>query len=729
MLGSLGQVLRQRLGLILVALSLVMAVTTARYLQQDETVIVSDTVLLILLADIVMGLSTIAVVAVRLVTRWGGKRGNQVATRLQTRLVVTFSMIAVAPAVLVAIISALVFNFGVEAWFSDRVQKVVLNSVRVANLYLEEHARVIRGDLLAMAKDTDSVAGLYDTNRREFDRLFRRQAAMRSLTEAYIMTSSGNILARSRLMDDIIFEPFPLERLEQASAGVPIIFASAATNDVRAVVKLRGFIDGFLFVSRPIAPETVDHLRATQIAANEYDQFEQKITGFQVTFAVAYILMATMIMLGSIFVGMWLARRLSRPLGDLIEAADQVSAGQLDVKLDQTGRDHDEIDHLISSFNRMTQQLQQQRQQLVYANEDLADRTSFIETVLSGVSAGVIGLTVDGHITAINSTAKSLLGLSGNILGQNLGDLVPEFHDMDFRAEDHALTQTRPKRISIRREQQPVELMVRVNFDQHDNGLVVTLDDVTALLQAQRLAAWSDVARRVAHEIRNPLTPIQLATERMKRKFRPESLADQQVFDKCTDTIVRQVEDIKRMVDEFSTFARMPKPSMRQEDICEILKQAVFLQQVANPDIQFELSLGDKPIWLNLDSRLISQAVINVIKNAIESLRGGDEDEKRIEKVEEPQIAVFIDQTNDQVTVTIRDNGPGFPPELISRLKEPYVTTRKKGTGLGLAIVDRIMKDHMGELHLFNAGNHTGACVSLSFHTSTLAPRNSKESS
>jgi Signal transduction histidine kinase involved in nitrogen fixation and metabolism regulation len=255
--------------------------------------------------------------------------------------------------------------------------------------------------------------------------------------------------------------------------------------------------------------------------------------------------------------------------------------------------------------------------------------------------------------------------------------------------------------------------MVRISVDEQVGGLIVTLDDVTALLQAQRLAAWSDVARRVAHEIRNPLTPIQLATERMKRRFRPDAEGSaQEVFDRCTETIIRQVEDIRRMVDEFSTFARMPKPVMKDDNLTEVVEQAIFLQQVANPDIEFDLNLPEQAIMVPLDGRLISQAVINVVKNSIEALRGHDDDESK--RAEVMKISVFTDVTDDKVSLVIRDSGSGFPEELISRLKEPYVTTRQKGTGLGLAIVDRIMKDHGGQLELFNAPNG-GACVSMSF--------------
>ncbi|HBQ23502.1 MAG TPA: hypothetical protein DD656_07185, partial [Alphaproteobacteria bacterium] len=563
--------------------------------------------------------------------------------------------------ILVAVLSALLFNFGVDAWFSERVRNVVTNSVRVANLYVEEHARVIRGDLLAMAKDIDNVAATFNSNRPQFLEFFRAQAGIRSLPEAYIMSSSGQVLVRARLTDDYIYDPLPLDRLEQAERGGPVIFANEQTSEVRAVVKLRGFIDGYLYVSRPLAPETIEHLRSTRAAAERYSQFEAQITGFQITFATVFVLVATLILLAAILVGMWLARRLARPIGSLVEAADTVSAGNLDVQVDVTSREDDEITRLIHAFNRMTDQLHTQRAELVKANSNLETRSSFIETVLSGVSAGVIGLDFEGRINAINSAAEQLLGLQGNLEGKALNELVPELKELPMSMLDIKEGHLRPRRVSVSRGNNPVELMVRTSVDEQVGGLIVTLDDVTALLQAQRLAAWSDVARRVAHEIRNPLTPIQLATERMKRRFRPqEDGKDQQVFDRCTETIIRQVDDIRRMVDEFSTFARMPKPVLKEDSLTEVVEQAIFLQQVANPDIEFDLNLPKEAIMVPLDGRLISQAVINVVKNAIEALRGQDEDggEQRTDVM---KISLFTDITEDKVSIVIRDNGAGFP--------------------------------------------------------------------
>ena len=707
--------LSRRTGILLLMAVLLLGLFTYMEVFRDESSVDSPYILALLIADIVVALMFIAVMAVRMIGMMERRRRGQGATsRLQTRLVGSFSLIAVAPAILVAVLSALLFNFGVDAWFSERVRNVVTNSVRVANLYVEEHARVIRGDLLAMAKDIDNVAATFNSNRPQFLEFFRAQAGIRSLPEAYIMSSSGQVLVRARLTDDYIYDPLPLDRLEQAERGGPVIFANEQTSEVRAVVKLRGFIDGYLYVSRPLAPETIEHLRSTRAAAERYSQFEAQITGFQITFATVFVLVATLILLAAILVGMWLARRLARPIGSLVEAADTVSAGNLDVQVDVTSREDDEITRLIHAFNRMTDQLHTQRAELVKANSNLETRSSFIETVLSGVSAGVIGLDFEGRINAINSAAEQLLGLQGNLEGKALNELVPELKELPMSMLDIKEGHLRPRRVSVSRGNNPVELMVRISVDEQVGGLIVTLDDVTALLQAQRLAAWSDVARRVAHEIRNPLTPIQLATERMKRRFRPqEDGKDQQVFDRCTETIIRQVDDIRRMVDEFSTFARMPKPVLKEDSLTEVVEQAIFLQQVANPDIEFDLNLPKEAIMVPLDGRLISQAVINVVKNAIEALRGQDEDggEQRTDVM---KISLFTDITEDKVSIVVRDNGAGFPEELMARLKEPYVTTRKKGTGLGLAIVDRIMKDHGGELELFNAPGG-GACVSMSF--------------
>jgi two-component system nitrogen regulation sensor histidine kinase NtrY len=467
--------------------------------------------------------------------------------------------------------------------------------------------------------------------------------------------------------------------------------------------------DAYLLVVRAVDPKVFGYYTRTQGAVSEYNRLNENRLEAQLLFAALYAVVSLVVLLAAVWSGIWAANRLVQPISNLIAAAESVSEGDLDVQVDADRQD-DEIGTLGLAFNRMTLQLSAQRGELVAANRLIDQRRRFTETVLSGVSAGVIGLDLEGRVTLVNRAAARLLGASQDELeGTLYNDSLPELAGLIGRAMGEPVGHAGGE-VSIQRGGKPRALSVQVSGGESgDEGFVVTFDDITDLVSAQRTAAWADVARRIAHEIKNPLTPIQLSAERLKRKYAGEIATDPEIFQQCTDTIIRQVGDIGRMVDEFSSFARMPTPVMKRENAQELLQQAVFLQRVANPDITFTTSAPKEAVHFEGDGRLIAQALTNVLKNAGEGIAA------RLAKGDNRPgaIHVAVEQGGSGFTYRIRDNGVGLPPEHRHRLTEPYVTTRAKGTGLGLAIVRKIMEDHGGAIILADSDDGPGAQVTL----------------
>ena len=650
-------------------------------------------------------------VAKLIIQRRSGSAGSQ----LHIRLVTLFSLIAVAPAILVAIFSTVSVDLGLEAWFSERVKNSINNSVAVAEAYVDEHRRVIQADVLAMANDLNRAAATYRSKPQRFSQLLSSQAAYRALPEAYVIDSSGEILARGLLSLGYGFDPPPADALEAAIGGQSVIMTNKEGYRVRAIVRLPSFVDGYLYVGRYLDPAVLATLRKSRENQTQYLQLEGKRSGVKITFALMYLLFTLLVLFAAIWVGLWFANKLARPIGDLITAAEQVTAGNLAVRVRDIDN-RDEIGGLGQAFNRMTGQLQAQRNELIHTNHKLDDRRHFMEAVLSGVSAGVIGLEGSGRIEVVNRRALDLLNLKEeSFVGSILDESVPELESMMAALRNGDLTPTiEGRHIHVLVGDDNRELFVRITAEWSGTvitGFVVTLDDLTQLARAERMAAWGDVARRIAHEIKNPLTPIQLSAERLKRRFSKDAGEGRAVFEQCTDTIVRQVGDIRRMVDEFSAFARMPQPTFNAENLTEIARQAVFLQQVGHPDITYGVIAPDEPLMAECDGRLISQALVNLLKNAAEGIaacRTRDEG-TRIEG----RIRIEIEPRDDMFVISVTDNGCGLPEHLKDRLLEPYVTTREKGTGLGLAIVKKIMDEHGGALDLNNREDELGVRAQL----------------
>jgi two-component system nitrogen regulation sensor histidine kinase NtrY len=517
--------------------------------------------------------------------------------------------------------------------------------------------------------------------------------------------------------------PSPAE-IAQAARGPVLIDANSKIGVLRALVRLDALNDAYLLVVRRVDPEVFAYYQRTVNAVSEYKRLDRDRAKYQLIFAALYAVVSLLILLAAIWLGLWAANRLIKPISRLIGAAERVSEGDLKAQV-EIDRDDDEIGLLGRAFNRMTAQLNVQRTELIEASHQIDARRRFTEAVLAGVSAGVIGLDRDGKITIVNRAAARLLNATHEeIEGRHYAEAVPELSGLIRRALQEPIGRASGEAI-VKRGGTVRSLSVQVDSEEGRGDFIVTFDDITDLVSAQRTAAWADVARRIAHEIKNPLTPIQLSAERLKRKYGKEVTTDPEVFQQCTDTIIRQVGDIGRMVDEFSSFARMPVPVMRKENAQELIHQAVFLQRVAHPQITFETSAPSESVKFECDGRLVSQALTNVLKNATEAIGA-----REAVGGEEPgRIAIVLDANGERVTFRVADNGIGLPAEHRHRLTEPYVTTRAKGTGLGLAIVRKILEDHGGEIALSDRGEEDGAEVRLSFPLRQKSVRETKKGS
>jgi two-component system nitrogen regulation sensor histidine kinase NtrY len=661
-------------------------------------------------ADLVVLLLLALLIGWRVVALWVDRRRGSAGSRLHVRMVRMFGFVSVVPAIIVTISSVLFFNFGLESWLSGQVRTALEESVAVAEAYLHEHKQNIRADVLAMAKDLNSNAIALENNPDLFNRVVDFQSRLRELSEAIVFDESGEVLARSGLTYLLEVDPVPTGAVERARRGEVAILTSAEEDRVRALLRLDGFLDRYLYVGRVVDPKVLGHTTKTRGAVERFERTEFRRADMQVSFALLFIGVALVLLLAASWIGLLMATQLSRPLSALIGATERVRAGDLTARVPEQDAP-DEIGSLSRAFNRMTGDLGENRRELLEANQQLDERRRFTEAVLEGVSSGVIGLDERGVINLPNRSAVELLELAPEAaIGRPLDAVFPEATALLQQARLHRGAGPVEAEVHIQREKETRTLLVRVTVEQNGpniDGFVVTFDDVSELVAAQRKAAWADVARRIAHEIRNPLTPIQLSAERLKRKYLSEISSDPDTFATCTDTIVRHVGDIGRMVDEFSSFARVPKPVMRQENLSDLCSQAVFLQRNARSDIEFETELPETPLYFHCDGRQISQALTNLLLNAADAIDAREGDD-----LSPGHIAVRLGYSNGLTVIEVADNGRGLPGQGRERLVEPYFTTRRKGTGLGLAIVKKIMEDHGGGLHLEDAPGG-GASVRL----------------
>jgi two-component system nitrogen regulation sensor histidine kinase NtrY len=601
---------------------------------------------------------------------------------------------------------------------------VIQNSLIVANAYLHEHAQLIRGDILGMANDIAHARPLFDQDRATFRELLTASAASRNLPGAMLIDKDRNILETAQTGIQQSFTTPAPEFLSNVDENEPQIAVFIEANYVAAVIRLRAFNDTFLYVARLLDPRVVAQLRQTQASVAEYAQLEARRLGIQVAFALMFTVIALTILMASVLIGLNFANWLVAPIRRLMNAANIVSTGDLHVQV-PVHRSEGDLAQLGETFNKMTQELRTQRDELVSASDLIDSRRRFIEAVLSSASAGIIGVDASGSIGILNRSAEKLIGhAESETLGHPLSEVLPELNDMMKTAREGTQRLVQGQ-ITINRDGHERNLSVRVSAEQTSHSrdsYIITLDDITELVSAQRTSAWADVARRIAHEIKNPLTPIQLSAERIRRKFGRVITEDKAVFEQCTETIVRQVDDIRRMVDEFSRFARMPKPVIEGEDVADTVRQAVFLMRVGHPDIDIQAEIKEEPMRAQFDRRLISQALTNIIKNATEAIEAVPP-----EHLGRGRIDVIVAREGDDIVIDVIDNGIGLPKVSRARLLEPYVTTREKGTGLGLAIVGRVLEDHGGRIELNDAADirpgARGAWMRLRFAISGHAPK------
>ncbi len=671
-----------------------------------------ETIRLLKILNVALLLALIALVAWVLVRVWRERQSGRAGARLHARLVAQFAAIALVPAIVIAAFAAVTFNLGIEAWFSGRVKEAIGGAVNVAERYMDGNQKLIVADAYIIVSALERDPEIFHDGTVDSGQLFTKLAIMtreRGIQASYLLDAEGHVRGstKQRFLPEL--KPPSQTDFAQAAKDAIVIDASSRAGVVRALVRIRALKDVYLLVVRTVDPTVLGYYQRTVDAASEYKRLGENRAQVQYAFALLYGVVTQLVLLAAIGLGLWAANRVVRPISRLIGAAERVSEGDLGAQV-EVGRDDDEIGTLGRAFNRMTSQLSAQRNELVDASQQIDLRRRFTEAVLAGVSAGVIGLDGEGRVTILNRAAERLLNAeSDEVEGRHYSEAVPELAALVRRAMNEPVGRSSGE-ASIKRGGRSRALSVQVDSEEGDVGYIVTFDDITDLVSAQRTAAWADVARRIAHEIKNPLTPIQLSAERLKRKYSREITTDPEVFAQCTDTIIRQVGDIGRMVDEFASFARMPAPVMRRENLQELIHQAVFLQRVAHPAVAFETRAPMEALAVECDGRLVSQALTNVLKNAVEAIDAreatGDGTPGR--------IVISVTREPSRVAIRIADNGIGLPPEQKHRLTEPYVTTRAKGTGLGLAIVRKVFEDHGGEISLADAGeDEKGAVVTL----------------
>ena len=700
-------------GLSVVVLSLVSALVTYLILTGLTPIVPSRGVVwTALFFNVALITAMIVIITWQVVGLWRAWRAKSAGARLHVRIVALFSLIAVLPALLLAVAATVTFSRSLDSWFTGRVRTLIEDSRGVAQAYVEEHGQVIRNDLLNMARDLDAAAPLVANDNEQLRRLVIAQAGLRELPAAYIIDATGKPVIAAVEDERLPFAAPTRAALEEVQDGQVALSISMTAFRITAIGKLASYPNWFLYVSRPVSPQVLSHLQRTEQNVAEYQQLRRSRGNLKWAHALMYLMISMTAMLAAIWVGMWFAGRFVAPIRRLISAASDVSRGNLSVQLPEK-RGEGDLRRLSATFNTMTRELKHQRDQLVTANEQLIERRRFMEAVLSGVSAGVIGLDSDGRIELVSRSALALLGKSElELIGRPLVEAVPAFASAYMDPSDDSQKSGRnPDPVTVDVGGNERAFAVRCTHEKAgsgDDGMVVTFDDVTELVTAQRTSAWADVARRIAHEIKNPLTPIQLSAERIKRKYGRVITEDRETFDKLTDTIVRQVGDLKSMVDEFASFARLPKPEMANDDLRHAIQEPVFLFREGHPNVAYKIDMPATPIISSHDRRLLTQALTNLVKNATEAVESaaeahsGDAEWKGM-------VETRISTDGGSAIIEVIDNGVGFPKQNRMRLLEPYVTTKgHKGTGLGLAMVQKITEQHGGTLLLDDAPTGPG---------------------
>lgn len=708
--------LLSRLGPVVVVSAIAFAIATllifANYTPIQPT---NNVVLTLFIIDILSILTLIALLIAEALALVKASRRGVAGANLHARIVGLVSVVAATPALLIAVVGSVTLDRSLNPAFMQDVRSFIYSTAEAARLFRESECRSLLQEGLLTANDIDSAKATWDANRPLFHQLFASRINFLGFTEGALMDRQGNVSERvDGAPDSKVVTPEPRD-FDDATHDAPQCLLLDGGRTFVGLLQLRNFPGTFLYVARPIDPFAVTFPAQAANLIDLYNRFDEQRGRIQIAFATMYVLLALILLLSATWLGLSFAKRLVVPIRRLIAATDQVSSGNLYVQV-PVRRSEGDLAHLGETFNKMTSELRIQQNRLLAANALIDDRRVFTEAVLSGVPAAVIGVDPQGRVSVVNASAASLLsstvGSEGSAIGMPLSEAAPELAPIlaESKSSHSRIAQSQ---IALMRDGRERTFNVRVTNAPSQRGeqsLVVTLDDITDLVTAQRTSAWADVARRIAHEIKNPLTPIQLSAERIKRKYGRVITEDREVFDQCTDTIVRQVDDIKRMVDEFSSFARMPRARLEEDDLAECVRQVMFLMRVGHPETIFE-ETGPDRLLAKFDRRLLSQALTNIVKNATEGIEAGEKNPD-----DPPRVEVRLTATDDGLAVIdVIDNGKGFPQENRQRLLEPYMTTRTEGTGLGLPIVAKILEDHGGGIDLMDAPAGRGARVRLFF--------------
>jgi two-component system nitrogen regulation sensor histidine kinase NtrY len=648
-----------------------------------------------------------ASLAGRLTRVWVARRRGSAGSRLHVRLVLLFSVVAVIPTILVGVFATAWFSLGIQFWFNDRIRTALNEGLQASQGYLSEHRDTIKTDALGMKADLERAGRAMFDQPDAFRQVLETQTTLRGLDEVSIFEpTTGQVQVSAGLIAGIGPGKIPPGALEAAREGEVPVLSNGVDTEVRAIVELNSTPPLMMMIERPVDPHILAHMHSTEDAVAQYERLDANRSSLQVTFALIFALVALLVLAAAVSIGLVLANQIARPVGWLMQAADRVRGGDLAVRVPEIASD-DELAGLSRAFNRMTNQLAGQRAELMSAYSQIDERRRFTETVLSGVSAGVIGLDGQGRVELPNRAASTLLGIDlVNLTGQPLCDRVPEIGALLAQC---MADPARPVTGEIQAGTPRRTLLVRIGPEMkagRAHGFVVTFDDITELQSAQRKAAWADVARRIAHEIKNPLTPIMLSAERLKRRFAREITSDPDTFVQCADTIVRHVSDIGRMVDEFSAFARMPLPVIKPHDVGRIAREALILQRSAHPEIVWSTDIPERGPIAPCDRRQIGQALANLLVNAADSVAMCAR-----AQADPGHISVSVHAADGLIRIAVVDNGLGLPRDDRTRLTEPYVTHKPKGTGLGLAIVKKIMEDHGGSVTLDDRQGTEGATM------------------
>ena len=665
-------------------------------------------IIILLIVDLILFLVISTIVARKIFRLWHKEKHQ--SGRLQNKIILMFCMIAAIPTIIVTVFSMIFFNFGIHSWFDQRVSTAINESVVVAESYFNVQWKLIESDANIMEQDLNHLAPDNSYGPERLSTYLSKQAEDKSLINAVIFQTNPNkIIAQSRYNLSVPFYDISKDALSQANDGHLIVIQGDDDNKVKALIKLNFLPNCYLLVARTIDTKVLDHVINTKGAASEYARLKGQISSLQIQFLIIFVVVAMILLFAAIWLALVLSSALVKPLNTLVSATEQITEGNFAIKVNvpsNTG----EIATLANAFNSMASELSNQRTKLIEANLEIEAKHHFSEAVLSGVSTGIIALDLNLNISTINPTALNILSIDKDrkINELKFQEIFPEVEYMLGHAQDFAGYEVK-KEIIINRESKSSILVVRIiteTFLEKTEGYIITFDDVTTLLLAQRSAAWSDIARKIAHEIKNPLTPIHLAAERLRKKYSHE-VSDIKNFDRYLEIIVKHVKDIGTMVEEFVQFARIPAPNFENTDLGKLVREAIFSRKCLEKNINYITEIENDPIIVNCDIRQISQVLLNLLKNAEESIEHSDNSLKG-------KIIISLIKNDMMAELSIVDNGGGFPAELFDRLTEPYITSKSTGTGLGLAIVKKILDDHKAEISFANNYDQ-GAVIKLIF--------------